>query len=181
MSVRSCFFAGLLAALAASPLAAADAPLSPGNKAVQVVRTTDLQRDGDAARERNLPILMMFSMDGCGYCELVEQDFLRPMLISGDYRDKVIIRMVKTDSFRDVRDFNGRAVDVDELAQRYRAYVMPTVVLVDHQGRQLTPRLVGVTTPDFYGGDLDNAIDAALGRLQQIALGREQGATQPAN
>ena len=101
MSARSSFFAGLLVALASSPLQATDAPLALGNAPVQVVRTTDLASDAQAARERNLPILMMFSMDGCGYCELVEQDFLRPMLISGDYRDKVIIRMVKTDSFRD--------------------------------------------------------------------------------
>ncbi|UCE90318.1 MAG: hypothetical protein JSW10_05755, partial [Pseudomonadota bacterium] len=69
-----------------------------------------------------------------------------------------------------------------EFAQRYSAFVMPTVVLVDHRGRELAPRLVGVTTPDFYGGDLDDAIDTALGRLRQFAMHqRGERATTPTN
>ncbi|UCE89290.1 MAG: thioredoxin fold domain-containing protein [Pseudomonadota bacterium] len=184
MLLKSYLVAGLVSAL--TWVAAQADPQVPGTgvadrAGVHVAQTTDLQHDAHSARERDLPILMMFSMDGCPYCVLVEEDFLRPMLISGDYQDKVIIRMVKTDTYGNVRDFDGRAVDVDEFAQRYRAFVMPTVVLVDHRGRELAPRLVGISTPDFYGGDLDDAIDTALGRLRQFAMHRGARAATPAN
>ena len=67
-------------------------------------------------------------------------------------------------------DFNGDPIDADQLAQRYNASLMPTVVFVDSDGREMAERLVGVTTVDFYGGDLDDRIDVALGRVRNVRL-----------
>ena len=139
---------------------------------VKVSKTKDLYADGQLARARNLPLLIMFSMDGCSYCDLVREDFLEPMLLSGDYDDKVIIRIVKVDDFDDIHDFNGKTIAADELALRYRATLTPTVVFVDYRGHQLAERLIGISTPDFYGGDLDDAIALSLSRLRTVAVNR---------
>jgi len=116
---------------------------------VSVPRVTDLQALGAEARARNLPILVMFSSEHCPYCMVVREEFLKPMLRSGDYTQRVIIVEIESDE--------TPLIDFD-------------VVFLDAEGRELAPRLVGITTVDFYGGYLDEAIDTALLRLRKLAL-----------
>ena len=137
---------------------------------VEVVIATDLQADGKLAAKRRIPLLLMFSMRGCTYCEIVEEDFLRPMLLSGEYDDKVIIRMLMTDGYETVKDFNGQEIEASELASKYDASFTPTVIFVNAQGALVADRLIGLTTPDFYGGDLDDQIEVALRRIQTIRV-----------
>lgn len=141
---------------------------------VQIRTVTDLQAEGELARQRQVPILIMFSMTHCPYCVVVREEFLKPMLRSGDYRDKVIIREIHTDDYSTLRDFDGRPVTADELAHRYHASLAPTVVFVDADGRELARRLVGITTVDYYGGFLDEAIDSSLQRLRQVVMNAER-------
>jgi thiol-disulfide isomerase/thioredoxin len=109
----------------------------------------------------------MFSAEHCTYCEKLEEDFLKPMLRSGDYDDRVLIRKVKIDGFGTIRDFDGNKVDAEAFADRYKVYVTPTVVFIDGDGAQLARKRVGLSTPDFYGGYLDQSIDTALDVLRR--------------
>jgi thioredoxin-related protein len=145
---------------------AADEALPP----VRLVEATDLHQDGRRAEAGQVPILIMFSMQGCAYCEIVREEFLKPMLRNPEYRSKVLIREIHSDSYASLRDFDGKPVEAAELAHRYRASLSPTVVFLDPQGRELAERLVGVTTRDYYGGFLDEAIDRSLQRLRRVAL-----------
>lgn len=119
------------------------------------------------SEQRHLPILLMFSAEHCGYCMRVEEEFLKPMLRSGDYEDKVLIRKIKIDSFDNVRDFDGKQISIDAFSARYNVVVTPTVAFLDSHGAQLAPKRVGLSTPDFYGGYLDQSIDAALDILRR--------------
>lgn len=132
---------------------------------VKVREPTDLQAVGQEAQRRQLPILIMFSRQGCPYCDVVREEFLKPMLRSGDYTDRVIILEIHSDSYATLRDFNGQMIGADALATRYRASFAPTVVFLDHRGKELVERLIGITTRDFYGGFLDEAIEQSLQRL----------------
>lgn len=119
------------------------------------------------SEQRHLPILLMFSAEHCGYCMRVEEEFLKPMLRSGDYEDKVLIRKIKIDNFDNVRDFDGKQISIDAFSARYNVVVTPTVAFLDSHGAQLAPKRVGLSTPDFYGGYLDQSIDAALDILRR--------------
>ena len=135
-------------------------------KPVTVIEVQDLYQEGRTAAEKRLPILIMFSMQHCPYCELIREDFLKPMLRSGDYENKVIIREIHSDSYASMRDFDGKDISVDALAHRYRASLSPTVVFLDHKGKELSKRMIGVTTVHYYGGYLDDAIDQSYKRMQ---------------
>ncbi|VAX13855.1 hypothetical protein MNBD_GAMMA24-1696 [hydrothermal vent metagenome] len=144
-------------------------PATAGTE-IQVPQTTDLQADAALAQARRLPLLIMFSLDECPYCMVVREEFLDPMQRNSNYDNKVLMRILKMDGDY-VTDFDGRRVPVDDLAVRYGASVAPTVVLLDHRGRMLTKRLLGISTPDFYGVYLDAAIDKSLQRLhEQLTL-----------
>lgn len=134
---------------------------------VKVVEVKDLAAVGKQADQRRLPILLMFSAEHCTYCEKLEEDFLKPMLRSGDYDDKVLIRKLRIDGFGKVRDFEGKQVAAADFADRYSVFVTPTVVFIDGNGMELAKKRVGLSTPDFYGSYLDQSIDEALNILRR--------------
>jgi thioredoxin-related protein len=142
--------------------------------AVTVIKAKDLSSDARLSRDQKKPILLFFSMQGCSWCEYVEEEHLKPMLRNADYRDKVIIRKVMTDDYGSVTDFNGKPISVSELSLRYNASFTPTVIFLDHNGQQLAPRILGVRNTEMYGGDLDEGIKHSCQRLRQqtMALSR---------
>jgi thioredoxin-related protein len=126
----------------------------------------NLQLDAAQARELQLPILLTFSAIDCPYCRQLEQDFLGPMLISGDYTDKVIIRRLILDNGSEATDFDGQRQPVTRIASRYKAWLTPTTVFLDSSGREVAGRIVGINTPELFGGYLDACIETALLRIR---------------
>jgi thioredoxin-related protein len=146
---------------------------------VTVPQVTDLREEAALAGARRVPMLLMFSADHCTFCMRMEDEFLEPMIKSGDYEDKVLIRKVKL-GYDMVRDFDGQTVTIQQLAERYQVFVTPTLVFLDASGHQLTEKMVGLSTPDFFGGYLDAAIDTSLTRLRgEPALAAHPGACAP--
>ena len=148
-------------------VAAATAIAANADEEVKVEEIKDFTHVASDSDAKRLPILLMFSAEYCSYCERLEEDFLKPMLRSGEYEDKVLIRKIKIDGFGTVRDFDGKKISIDEFTDRYNVSVTPTVVFLDGRGAQVAPKRVGISTPDFYGGYLDQSIDIALDVLRR--------------
>ena len=143
--------------------------------AVEIITTTNLLADAELARQLHKPILILFSMEDCAYCHYVEEEHLKPMLRNQEYRDKVIIRRIMTDNFDDVIDFDGTKISSIDFSERYNAFVTPTVVFLNHEGAELSKRLLGVSNTEFYGGELDDGLDISLHKIrQQLALNQRQ-------
>ena len=138
--------------------------------AADLPAAVDLRADGEHAGRERLPILIFFASRGCPYCYEVEEMYLKPRVASGEYRTKAIVRVVYTDSSRSLRDFHGRKTDHAGLARRYGVMFTPTIKVVDAEGVELAPALVGLTTRDFYGFYLDEAINGALTKLRSPKL-----------
>ncbi|MFN2308992.1 MAG: thioredoxin family protein [Gammaproteobacteria bacterium] len=132
----------------------------------RVAPAQDLHADARLAEARGLPILLAFTRHDCRYCTQVEADFLVPLLLNDYETNRVLIRTLLIDAGGELRDFDGTRVTPAALAERYGVRLAPTLIFVDAQGRELAERLVGLTTPDFYGGYLEAAIDAATAQLQ---------------
>lgn len=137
--------------------------------ASELPEATDLA--GDAASGR--PVLVLFEAPDCPYCIQVSQDFLEPMSRNAGYRSRVVLRRLSTRSGDLVTGFDGKPTSGEKLARQYRVQLTPTVVLLGPDGRLLTEPLVGLTTPDFYGAYLDEAIARA-----EAALGQQTGEAQ---
>lgn len=147
-----------LALLLASNLLAAAGP--------ELLHARDLEQDAALAQRKQVPILVLFSSSYCGYCTVVREDFLKPMLKNTEYDNKVVIRVVSIDSDAALRDFDGRMIAPETLAQLHNVYVTPTVKLLGPHGETLAPDLVGLSTVDYYGYYLDSAIDTSLKQLR---------------
>ena len=139
----------------------------------------DLAATAAEATARRLPIVLFFAAEHCSYCEQVAEDFLKPMLRSGDYDERMILRRVELDVEVPLRDLDGSEVTPAALARRYRVFVTPTLVFIDGRGRQLAPPLVGIASPDYYGADLDAAIERALVAVRRPPAAGQDGLSVP--
>jgi thioredoxin-related protein len=134
--------------------------------AARVEIAKDLRALAEEAKARDLVILLAVSQDHCGFCVRLKEEILRPMEISGDYVDKVVIRELLIDPWVSAIDFDGRKKPGAEIADRYRVWVTPTLLYLGPDGKELTPRMLGIQTVEMYGYYVDEAIEAALRRLR---------------
>jgi hypothetical protein len=64
-------------------------------------------------------------------------------------------------SSRSVVDAQGTKTTHDSLVRAWGVKIAPTLLFVGEGGRELAPRLVGGSLPDFYGAYLDQRIETA--------------------
>lgn len=126
----------------------------------------NLQRDALLADKKNGVVLVMFSGEYCGYCEQVLNEFLIPMSRNPEYQNKLVMRRVDNTGFTTVKDFDGSVGDHRKFSSERGIRMVPTVMLFDRKGNPLGKPLVGLTTVDYYGYYLDQAIDAALAKVR---------------
>lgn len=131
----------------------------------KLIKTTNLKMDSELAGSHSIPLLLMFSQEDCPFCLKLTEEILEPMLISGDYTDRVLIRELMIDGNQDIVDFSGYSIDPRAVFSRYLLYVTPSILLLDKQGKELAERQIGINTVDYYGYYLDEAIDQALNTI----------------
>jgi len=127
----------------------------------------DLQATLKLAREQRAPLLLAFMLTTCPYCATARRDYLLPMQASEQWRSRVIMREVVLDSSRPLRDFAGASVTPREFALRYGIRSVPTVIVFDGTGAPATQPLVGLSSSDFYGLYLEQAVEAGLLKIRQ--------------
>lgn len=111
--------------------------------------------------DKKLPLLLEFRADYCGFCRQLEAEHLTPMLNSGKYDSRILIRRFSLGNSQTITDFNGDKIDAEEFAFRHKASLTPTLVFLNAEGEEVAERLLGYNSPDFYGAYLENAIDTA--------------------
>ena len=135
---------------------------------VTLLPAKDLRADAELAQDKQLPILLYFASDYCSYCRYVEEEQLKPMLRNRDYDNRVMVRRISATNFGSIIYFDGKSISARELADYYQAGMAPTLVFVNAEGKEIAPRIVGVATPDYYGGDLDESINQALKAVRMV-------------
>ncbi|MGY8895715.1 MAG: thioredoxin family protein [Gammaproteobacteria bacterium] len=122
--------------------------------------------DSQQVWKKKIPILIMFSVPGCGYCKIVKEDTIGPMADLKEYDDKVIIRHVNANSFNEINDFYNETISHNELAFKYAVNFFPTVMLVDNYGVVLE-KVLGITNEEYYWTDLDKLIDKSIIKINK--------------
>jgi thioredoxin-related protein len=134
-----------------------------------LTEVTDFSADGKTAGQNKTPILLLVSQDHCPFCDQIKREILGPMLVSGEYDRKVMIREIYIDLGSRVTDFTGVTREASSFMLNYKVYLTPTLLFLDDEGRELTERMVGIQTPELYPFYVDRAVEKA------IAAYREKG------
>lgn len=142
---------------------------APGVAAAEISAAADLSADLAQARARGVPLLVLFSLPDCGYCERVRREFLHPLQASPEWRDRVIMRQVDLNSSLALADLAGRRTTHGKFAGEQHIRLAPTVKVFDPAGREAAEPLVGLLTPELYGHYLERALEEGLARAQPAA------------
>ena len=140
-------------------LAAEVLPAKVSPAKIAIATATDLRQDALVARQMSAPIMLYFSDPACGYCRKLEKEIFLPMLRSGDYQDRVLLRKISWLSRGLLNDFDGSKRELHAIAERYNVQVTPTMIFVDEDGVEIAKRILGYNGPDFFWFYLDRAID----------------------
>lgn len=135
-------------------------------KTGKLATTHDLQADARIAARDRRPILLLVSQEECPFCWQIKREILDPMVLSGDYDDRLLMREMFIDEGFLLRDFQGREVAGGDFALRYGVSLTPTLLFLDPRGRELTDKMVGIQTPEMYFLYVDAAITEAVERMR---------------
>jgi thioredoxin-related protein len=117
-----------------------------------------------AAAARGEPLVVMTTLKGCVYCELVRNNYLAPMRREGLV---VAVQLDVQDRQSNLQSFAGDTTTPADQARAWKARFTPTVMFFGPDGQELAERLVGVAVPDFYGEYLEARLTEARGKLKK--------------
>ena len=136
---------------------------------------TDVPADLALMQRKKIPMLLFFHASYCHYCRQVDSDFIEPMASDPKYRGRLIVRRVMIDADTRFIDRDGQKHDYMTLADRFHVTLVPEVVFIAPDGRQVGEPLRGITVPDFYPYYLNQGIDLA----EHCAQSPDDPACQP--
>lgn len=139
-------------------------PAPPTSRAPSALPSpSSLRAAAQSAASRGEPLVVMTTLDGCPFCEVVRDHHLLPMQREGKvYAVQIDIR----DRSSNMQGFDGENTTPAEQARQWKARFAPTVLFLDRDGRELAERLVGVAVPDFYGEYLEARLQTARSKLK---------------
>ncbi len=141
----------------------------------QFKEVNNLQALGALSTQKQLPILLMFGAESCEYCKLLVSDVLEPMALSGLYDGKVVImRHVGIDEPEPIPDWNGKPIQKSKWAYQINADLTPTVLFVDATGKEIAPRIIGISEITLYTGLIHQRLNTAY---QNMGLTKKIPAT----
>lgn len=123
-----------------------------------------LRAAAQAVAERGEPLLVMTTLQGCVYCELVRNSYLHPLMREGR---AFAVQLDVQDRASAIQDFGGTTTTPAALAERWKAGFTPTLMFFGPDGRERAERLVGVSSADFYGEYLNQRLDTARQGLRK--------------
>ena len=144
--------------------------LAPAGPMARTVADTGLERPGshqallrESARDGSV-IVALFTLPGCPFCAAIRRDQLRHLAREQAARG---VRVVEYD-LSDATPFGATdphaPASPAALAAALGIRMAPTVVFLGSDGGELAERLVGYSSPDFYGAYLEQRIEQARSR-----------------
>ena len=118
----------------------------------------NLKLELEQALSKQEPLIIMVSLDGCPFCKIARDHYLRSVQLE----QKLRIVQVDMGSRSVVLDPQGRSSTHAQLIQSWGVKLAPTLLFLGKDGKELVERLEGGSSSDFYGAYLDDRIARAL-------------------
>ena len=117
-----------------------------------------LPQTAQASKAKGQPLVLLITLPGCVYCEMVRRSYLMPLLPDSGLQ---AWQLDSTNSTTALMGFDGKPTTAAAQVKAWNATFTPTVLFLGSQGQELAERLVGIAVPDFYGAYLDQRLVTA--------------------
>lgn len=126
---------------------------------IAALPTTDsLPNAARAAAAQGQPLVVMTTLKGCPFCDVVRNNYLGPMQRDGQVH---AIQIDMTDRTSALTGFDGKLTTPAAQVTAWQARLAPTVLFLDRNGHELVERLRGVAVQEMFGAYLDMRLEAS--------------------
>ena len=133
--------------------------LSIDNNLPVIPLASDFQADGLEQQISKRVILLYVSAPHCAFCKKLEKEIIFPLLKSGEYKDKIILRKIDWHGSENILDFNGESIKPSRFLEQYQIRITPTLLFFGANGKEIHKRLLGYRGGEFYWYYFDAAIN----------------------
>lgn len=125
---------------------------------------SDLAAAAQQAARANEPLVLMASLPGCPWCELLRRNYLGPMRSEG----VVAYEFMVSERGRTLQNFQAQRITPAALSSDLKITITPTLLFLGRDGQEIAPRIEGVASADFIGALLDERLSIARERLKAL-------------
>ena len=151
-------FSATLAGFALHLSTGMSSALSPAWAQESALPIPDSLPDAAAAAERRRePLVLLISLRGCPYCELVRRNYLLPAQALG----LQVWQINMQDKQRPLIGFDGQVTHAAAFIASAKIRLAPTLLFLNARGQEVAERLIGIASVDFYGAYLDQRLVTA--------------------
>ncbi|WP_298291714.1 thioredoxin fold domain-containing protein [Thiomonas sp.] len=137
-------------------IAMADTPLPP---------VRNLQQSVNLAAAKDQPLIVMFSLPSCPFCEKLRRTQYQFLA-----KDGYAVQQIEMTDKTPVIGFDGQPTSGVQLARQYGIKLAPTVLFFGPGGKEIGERIIGAPTADFYGAFIDRALKESAQALRTNRL-----------
>ena len=124
--------------------------------------TDHLPQAARSATQQGQPLVVMTTLKGCPFCDVVRNHYLGPMQRAGQVH---AIQLDMTDRQSTLIGFDGKATTPAAQVSAWKARLAPTVLFLGPDGQELAERLRGMAVEDLFGAYLDMRLAESRQRL----------------
>jgi thioredoxin-related protein len=121
-------------------------------------RSKSLRISAQEASRQGQPLVLMVTLKGCPWCDFVRNNHLLPLI---QERGIFVVEIDLGNTVLPIQDFSDLQTTHKAVAQGLNVRRAPTLLFLNGAGAEIAPRLVGVSSQDYYGVYLEQRIDAA--------------------
>jgi thioredoxin-related protein len=119
---------------------------------------SSLRAAAQAADQLRQPLVVMVTLKGCAFCDVVRNSHLVPMYKRGEVQ---VVQIDMLDRKSTLQNLQGVTTTPYEQARQWKVTLAPTLLFINSQGQELAERLEGVGVADFYGAYLEQRLETA--------------------
>ena len=112
----------------------------------------------ESATRLGEPLVLLVTLPGCPFCELVRRSYLLPARQDAGLQ---AWQLDVNNRRAALLGFDGKPTTAALQTTVWKASFTPTVLFLGAQGQALAERLVGIAVPDFYGAYLEDRLATA--------------------
>ena len=118
---------------------------------------SDLSAAARLAANANQPLVLMVSLPGCPWCELLRRNYLLPMATEGLPAFELMIN----ERSQKLLDFKAQSMTPATFSAALKVTHTPTLLFFGRDGKEIAPRIEGVASADFIGAVIDERLATA--------------------
>jgi thioredoxin-related protein len=122
------------------------------------------------AEDAKAPIIVLYSAEGCGYCEKLKAEVLLPLFGIDDENRLAVVREVDINAGGKMTDFNGERIRSRQFKQRYKVFATPTLLILDKDGNSLSQPIVGYDSKEQYLTRLGSLLEHSHMEIEKDSL-----------